>query len=147
MTTEQKSELLRLARLLIGKPYVYGTSPDEAPNAFDCSSFTQYVFKRVGINLPRSSILQAADAMGVEINPTVDYSNLEIGDLLFMRGTQGYYRDDLFPDRKIYVGHVVIYTGDGNCIHAGSKDHGVIEKPLGEFLKFPEYSVVLAKRF
>lgn len=147
MITEQKQKLVTAANALLGRPYIYGAKPEDAPNSFDCSSFVQYVFKQIGIDLPRSSILQAADSTGVEITPTSDYSNLEPGDLLFMRGTQGHYRDDLFPERKVYVGHVVIYIGDGNCIHAGSKDRGVIKKSLQEFLELPGYSIVLVKRF
>ncbi len=65
MTKEQQKKLIQVARSLLGKPYRYGAKPEEAPNVFDCSSFTQYVFKQVGIELPRTSIEQAVDPKGV----------------------------------------------------------------------------------
>ena len=57
------------AKRLVGKPYKYGaylgTDGDE-PDGFDCSSFTQYVYQKAGIDIPRSSILQAAGGIGID---------------------------------------------------------------------------------
>ena len=146
MTLDQQQKMVTLARSLIGRPYKYGATPEEAPNCFDCSSFTQYLFKQAGIDIPRSSILQAADPNGTEIVPTADFGNLEPGDLLFMRGTRGFYRDWMFPGREIYIGHVVLYIGDGKIIHPRESKHSVAEQDLLDLVRDPKFSVVLVKR-
>lgn len=147
MTAEQKKKIVSVARSLIGKPYLYGATPENVPNAFDCSSFTQYVFGQIGIELPRSAILQAADPHGKEIEIHLNFQNLETGDLLFMRSDRGHYHDELFDGREMDIGHIVLYVGDGIIIHAQSKKGGVVEEPLKEFVLQPHYSVVLIKRF
>jgi len=79
------SSLLTEAKKLIGIPYKYGAKPEEAPKFFDCSSLTQYLYKKIGVEIPRSSILQAR--MGKEI--FYPQEKLEAGDLIFFRGSQG----------------------------------------------------------
>ncbi|MFH1192851.1 MAG: C40 family peptidase [Candidatus Jorgensenbacteria bacterium] len=111
MTDAQKIKIVALARSLIGKPYKYGAAPEEAPEHFDCSSFIQYIFKQIRIELPRSSILQA------DCGEAVDFENREPGDLLFFRGTQGFY-NARFPQG---IGHVALYLGGGKIIHATSR--------------------------
>lgn len=138
---EKTGELIELARNLIGSHYKYGAyleNPGEEPKEFDCSSFIQFVFKKSGVEFPRSTILQAA-APGEEIK------NIEEalpGDLVFFEGERGHYRHDLFPDRKIYIGHVGIFSGNGKMIHAANRKNysGVVETDLK-----PE-DVVLIKR-
>lgn len=46
---------LRVAHAKRGKPYRYGAA---GPNAFDCSGFTQYVYKKAGKKLPRTAAQQ-----------------------------------------------------------------------------------------
>ncbi|MEK7512670.1 MAG: C40 family peptidase [Patescibacteria group bacterium] len=147
MTKKQQERVVSIAGSLVGRPYRYGAKPEEAPNFFDCSSFTQYCFKQVGIEIPRSSILQAADPNGTEIVPLPDYSNLEPGDLLFMRGTRGFYRDNLFPNREVYVGHVVLYLGNTQIIHARFSIGAVGEQALEEFVQDQRFRIVFAKRY
>lgn len=92
------------ARSLIGKAsYVYGAA---GPNAFDCSGFTQYVYKRAGISIPRSSGGQMS--VGTAIDPT-DMSKWQAGDLV------------------VYNGHVAIYSGSGTLIHAMNPSMGIRE--------------------
>lgn len=146
MTAEQKEKVVTLAKGLIGKLYKYGASLDEAPDFFDCSSLTQYLFKQVGIEIPRSSILQAADKNSREITPDETYSNLEIGDLLFMRGTQGYYNDELFEGRQLYIGHVGIYVGGGEIAHTQQKNGGVLIETIENLEKNQKYKIIYAKR-
>lgn len=118
MTIEQQNKLASVAKSLIGKPYKYGAKMEEAPEVFDCSLFTQYVFKQIGIEIPRSTIEQASEGEKVE-----GLENLQIGDLIFLHGTRGHY-NSLFPEG---IGHVAIYIGNGMAIHAGSKR--IQEKP------------------
>lgn len=46
------SGVLSLAARYIGVPYVYGGS---TPRGFDCSGYVQYVYRQVGIKLPRTA--------------------------------------------------------------------------------------------
>ncbi len=147
MTETQQQQIVELAKSLVGKSYAYGAAPDTAPNTFDCSSFTQYLFKQVSIDLPRSALLQAGDSKGTEIKVTNDFSNLKPGDLLFMRSDRGHYHDELFGGRKIDIGHVVMYLGAGEIIHARKKLNGVVIQKLSNLISEPNYEIVFAKRF
>ncbi len=103
-------KVVKIAMEMLGHRYVYAAS---GPNSFDCSGFTMYVFKQVGINLPHV----AADQynMGQKIS---DRASLVPGDLVFF----SYYG-------SADIRHVGIYIGDGKFIHASSK-HGVITTDL-----------------
>lgn len=138
--SENQEKLLEIAESLIGTPYKYAAKPEEIPQALDCSSFTQEVYKRIGVEIPRSTILQAANA-GTEIQPG---DNFEPGDLLFFRGSRGHYNDELFPNRQIYIGHVAIYKGEGKAIHASSPE-GVIEEDISSTIN-ARGPIVLVKR-
>lgn len=147
---EKISKLIETAKGLIGTPYKYGAYLEQKngdESAFDCSSFIQHVFKQVEVELPRSSILQAA-ATGKEIK---NLELAEVGDLIFFEGNRGHYRHDLFPNRKIYIGHLGIYIGNNEIIHATNNNNasGVVLQKISELQNFhPEtYKIVLIKRF
>lgn len=90
----------------LGKPYVYGGN---GPNAFDCSGFTSYVYRQLGYSLNRTAAGQNSNGVAVS------KENLQPGDLV------------TFYDRGYsYVGHVGIYIGNGQMIHAGNSSTGVI---------------------
>ena len=105
-----QKRLVHFARKHLGKPYKYGARPWEAPRVFDCSSFVQYLYKRIGIDLPRTALEQAHFGRKVDIKK----EKLQPGDLIFLKGKWGHY-DPQFPQG---VGHVAIYVGDGKIIHA-----------------------------
>jgi len=92
----------------LGKPYVWGAT---GPNCFDCSGFTQQVYKSVGINLPRVSRNQA------KVGKLVRFNELQKGDMVFF-DTEHKFRG--------IVNHVGIYIGDGKFIHASSGNHKVV---------------------
>ncbi len=102
-------KLLAEARSHLGQPYVYGGA---GPRSFDCSGFTLYVFKKVGINLPHLASSQA------KYGTSVKKSELRPGDLVFF----GYHGSSS-------IEHVGIYAGDGNFLHASSSK-GVTSTPL-----------------
>jgi len=79
--------VLDIAASLAGIYYIYGGT---TPAGFDCSGFTQYVFNKVGINLPRTAEEQRQAATAV--------SNPQPGDLVFF-GSPAY--------------HLGIYAGNG----------------------------------
>lgn len=93
---------IAIAKSQLGKRYVYGAA---GPNAFDCSGFTSYVYKKIGIKLPRTSRGQAT------VGQKVSRSNLKIGDLVFFDTNGG---------NNGRISHVGIYMGDGNFIHAST---------------------------
>ncbi|MGO4889908.1 NlpC/P60 family protein [Anaerobacillus sp. MEB173] len=99
-----RQSVLDHASKYIGAGYKFGATLDEAPNLFDCSSYTQLVFKKNGIDIPRVSRDQARKGTYV--------TELKPGDLMF------FTNNDLYSDGR--VGHVGIYMGDGRMIHASS---------------------------
>ena len=78
----------------VGNPYVYGGN--DINNGIDCSGFTKYVFAHFGITLPRYSGDQR------KCGQAVSYNNAKPGDLIF------------------YEGHVAIYIGNGQIVHASN---------------------------
>ena len=90
------------AKKLLGKKYVWGAT---GPYTYDCSGFTQKIFRDAGINIPRVSRDQA------KVGRFVDYSHLRKGDMVFF---------DTHKKRTGKVTHVGIYLGNGNFIHASS---------------------------
>ncbi len=119
LTAADKSDLIRFAKTFIGTPYKFGSGPYEKTHTFDCSSFVQYVYAHFGVDLPRSSRSQA------QVGQTVDVNQLEPGDLLF------FYTPGRFASNRI-VGHVAIYTGDGQIIHTYG-DPGVTVTDFSEY--------------
>lgn len=83
---------------------------------FDCSSFTQYLYKKyLGISLPRTTETQ------VKKGTPVPKEQLQPGDLVFFQGT---YRPG--------VSHVGIYMGNGQFIHNQSTQKDVQISSLNE---------------
>lgn len=99
--TPTSLELLDSGKAYIGTPYKYGATPGST-DAFDCSSFTQYIFKNFKVWLPRTSAAQAS--MGT----TVDKGSLSVGDLVF------------FKTNGKSISHVAIYAGSNKIIHSSS---------------------------
>ncbi len=99
-TSSLRAQIVEYAMSYIGTRYVYGGSSPST--GFDCSGFTQYVFKNFGYSLNRSSAAQTKNGTAIE------KSELQPGDLVF------------FSRAGYSVGHVGIYVGDGNFIHSPS---------------------------
>ena len=100
--TKQSLQLLTYGKKYIGVNYKFGAASG-VTSAFDCSSYTQYIFKQLGVNLPRTSGAQAS------VGKKISKGSLSVGDLVFFN-TMGGKR----------VSHVAIYAGKGKIIHASS---------------------------
>lgn len=118
-------DLASLIREQIGSTYRRGARLFEAPEVFDCSSFTKWVYAQLGIWLPRRSIQQRTFGEEVSIE------DAKAGDLIFKSGWIDYYDTD--PSDG--VGHVGIHTGEGTVVHAANRKLGVIESPDDRFTR------------
>ena len=115
-SAEKADKVINFAKTLLGKPYVWGA---EGPSSFDCSGFTQYVFKKsVVVSLPRVSRDQS------KFGQYVSRSQLKKGDLIFF-DTQG--------SNDGYVSHVGIYMGSNQFIHASSAKGKVVISDLSSY--------------
>lgn len=101
------SEIVSYAKKYLGYRYIHGGN---SPSGFDCSGFTQYVYKHFGYSLSRSSSSQAGNGVGVS------KGNLQPGDIICFSGSKG--------SKKI--SHAGIYIGGGKFIHAANSRKGVI---------------------
>ena len=94
-------QIVAYAKQYLGCPYVYGGS---GPNSFDCSGFTMYVYKHFGYDFRHGAIAQS------KLGTYVAKEDLQPGDLVFFLEYQT--MDE--------IGHVGIYIGNGEFIHASS---------------------------
>ena len=84
-----------------GNPYVYGGT--SLTNGADCSGFVMSVYKNFGVNLPHSS--SADRHVGSAV---ASLEEAQPGDLI------------------CYSGHVALYIGDNQIVHASTKKTGII---------------------
>jgi cell wall-associated NlpC family hydrolase len=96
-TAVSGNAVIAYASNFLGTPYLWGgTSPS---TGFDCSGFTQYVYKHFGISVGRATFHQIKDGVAVS------RGNLKPGDLVFF-GTNNNPH------------HMGIYLGDNNYMHS-----------------------------
>ena len=99
-----RGKLLETARLFLGTPYMWGGA---SVKHFDCSGFTQFVYRQSGIVLPRNAREQIYT--GEEI--PYDFDKMLPGDLIF-------YGTPATAKKKMVVAHVAMYYGDKKIIHS-----------------------------
>ena len=83
----------------VGNPYVYGGT--SLTNGTDCSGFTQSVYAHFGISIPRDSFSQRSCGVAVA------YEDAQPGDII------------------CYAGHVALYLGNGEIVHASTESTGI----------------------
>ena len=95
------SSVVKYALQFVGNPYVYGGS--SLTNGTDCSGFVMSVYRNFGVSLPHSS---AGDRLvGYDVG---GLANAQPGDIV------------------CYSGHVAIYMGGGQIVHASTSRTGII---------------------
>ena len=104
--TVSQAEVVAFAKQFVGYRYVMGGS---SPAGFDCSGFTQYVFKHFGYSIARTPGAQAGN--GVAVNK----ADLQPGDLICFANSRGGS-----------IGHAGLYIGGGKFVHAANSRRGVI---------------------
>lgn len=104
-------QLIASARRYIGVPYRSGQS---SPSGFDCSGFTSFVYKKLGIQLTRTSRSQYTEG-----RPVADVTELRKGDLVF------------FGSRRASVGHVGIVTE----VNPGSRSFNFIHASTSQGIR------------
>lgn len=104
-TGSSGSSVVAYAKQFLGYKYVYGGT---TTSGFDCSGFTQFVYKHFGITLNRTAAAQYSNGTAV--------TELQAGDLV-MFGKSG-------------INHVGIYIGGNTFIHAANSSRGVTTDTL-----------------
>lgn len=93
-TRAPRSEVVNIAKRYLGAPYKWAAN---GPNSFDCSGLTVFVYKQVGVSLPRTSRSQ------INVGQRVSKAHLKPGDLVFFGSP---------------IRHVGIYVGNNQYLHA-----------------------------
>lgn len=96
------ADVAKYACQFVGNPYVYGGS--SLTNGTDCSGFVMSVYGAYGVSLPHSS--RADRSVGAEVEGGL--ANAQPGDIV------------------CYSGHVALYIGNGQIVHASTSKTGII---------------------
>jgi len=100
---DEVQTLIKVATEFVGAPYRFGGS---SVKGLDCSSFVQKIYRIFDVQLPRVASEQS------RVGVRVDRDELEKGDLVFFHTNRPY-------------GHVGIYIGNGQFVHASSRSRVV----------------------
>lgn len=96
--------VVEYAKQFLGNPYVWGGT--SLTNGCDCSGFTMRIYEHFGYSLSRTSAAQSGNGTRVSL------SEIQPGDLLFYS-----YGGS--------IGHVAMYIGGGQIIHASTERTGI----------------------
>lgn len=99
--SEMGAAVAEYALQFVGNPYVYGGT--SLTNGADCSGFVMSVYANFGVSLPHSSASDRSQGSAVD-----GLSNAQPGDLV------------------CYSGHVALYIGGGQIVHASNERTGII---------------------
>lgn len=100
---DERKLFVRVATGFLGAPYRLGGS---TVRGIDCSAFVRKMYQFFDIDLPRTAYEQS------HVGLTIDRKELVEGDLVFFRTRRP-------------VGHVGIYIGNNEFVHASSRDRVV----------------------
>lgn len=109
-STSKGEEVVAYAKQFLGCPYVWAGA---GPYEFDCSGFTMFVYSHFGFYMGHSAVTQSY------VGEYVPRSELQPGDLIIINN-----------ESNTSIGHVGMYVGGGNFIHASSGSGEVVISPL-----------------
>lgn len=112
--SEMGQAVIEYALQFVGNPYVYGGT--SLTNGADCSGFVMSVYANFGVSLPHSSSGDRSQGAAVD-----GLSNAQPGDII------------------CYSGHVALYVGNNQIVHASTSKTGII-------VSRADYKKVLAVR-
>ena len=135
MENKFRQNLIDLAKIQLGKKYVWGST---GPEEFDCSGLTFYLFQELfGIDINKSgygigdTTKQMTNNIGVlkkynedDPNKKEYLKDIKPGDLIFFH-RQSLEENQPTPTNR-YPGHVGIYLGEDQFIHASSDEGKVV---------------------
>ncbi|HBF4243797.1 TPA: C40 family peptidase [Clostridioides difficile] len=121
--SSKTDKLINLAKSKLGCKYVYGAT---GPNTFDCSGFTQWCYKQIGIKIPRTVATQSKAGSAVDLK---DRSKWKAGDLLCRVGGGS-------------SNHVMMYIGNGQMIHSPQTGDVVKIQSVDSYRKGKAYTHV-----
>lgn len=101
----KRRAVVAYALQFVGYPYVYGGN--SLTGGTDCSGFTKLVYANFGYTLNRVSADQQYNGIAVSLD------DLKPGDLL------------LYSSGGYYIGHVALYIGNGQVVHASTPEQGI----------------------
>lgn len=125
--------------IVLGKKYEFGASISyDAPEIFDCSSLTSWIFQEAGIAIPRISIDQFV------FSEEIKKDELEFGDLVFSntgliikvgirKKSVEFLRGTEVPSG---VDHVGMYLGNGKILHTSSQTKKAVVEDLEKAAMF-----------
>ena len=131
-----QEEVILLANRAVGAPYHLGSSVRyDAPETFDCSSLTSWLYAHSGIRIPRMSVDQYV------YTQRINSDDLRVGDLVFANNDLDFvytYSKEFIPGTIVPEGinHVGMYLGGGNIIHATSMYEKTVIENLGTSTRF-----------
>lgn len=102
--SDVRVSLVQFALQYVGNPYVWGGT--SLTNGIDCSGFTMQVYARYGISLPHHAASQPG------YGTRVSAAEARPGDLFFYGSGSS-------------IGHVGIYIGNGQIVHASNRRTGI----------------------
>ncbi|MFL8757519.1 NlpC/P60 family protein [Clostridioides sp. GD02376] len=121
--SSKADKLISIAKSKLGCKYIYGAT---GPNNFDCSGFTQWCYKQIGISIPRTVATQSKVGKAVDLK---DRSKWKAGDLLCRVGGGS-------------SNHVMMYLGNGQMIHSPQTGDVVKIQSVDSYRKGKAYTHV-----
>lgn len=113
-----RDQLVSIAHSALGVPYVYAGS---SMSGFDCSGFTSWVYRQVGISIPRSTSGYYNAGVGVS------RSEMKPGDVICMDARQR---------GGSSITHVGIYVGNGQMLHASTSRRQIVSVNVNTFFNY-----------